>query len=684
MAIVKRVHIIYKTHLDIGFTDFSANVIQNYLDHFIPKALELADEVNTKDETKFVWSVGAWIVDYYLRHVDRARRMEMIQAIEKGYISWHGMPFTPHCEIMDEALFKFGLSIGEGLNERFGKRTVAAKMTDVPGHTVGIVKYLSQAGIEYLHIGVNDASALPDTPPTFVWKSPEGHEILVDYCQGYGNAKPLDFGEDVLYFAHSGDNLGPPTRDEIEDIYTTVKEKYPGAEVFGSGLNAYAEKLLLFKKQFPVIEEEIGDTWIHGAASDPFKVGLYKQYLSGMAQLDQSQVSEAEKTGFYREMLMVAEHTWGLDFKKYLSDYVNWDKESFKKARAKNKLSADYAGDYPTVYGFAKHEFEKQVQNFDWEDRSYELFEKSHQEQRDYLEKAVAALSEKNQQYFKKIKKDYQRMQLVEELKSFDFSKLKSSYLTLEQFELKESNKVGNLEIKEDGSIVFKGNQLGKFAYLLYGTEIFEDYKRTYSHDLEGNYDWAMPDFYKCGFETKGATVENRVFFPKCHHIYYRKNQLILHLKYDHDLCETTGCPRDVFVKYTFEGNQIIVDLNIIGKDAHRMPESLWISFFENNDYDTVKLQKLNSIIDPYAVVHRGNRNYHAVESVILDQAVTLKPIHSPIVSLGEKRLYDFNQCYASHKKGIYFNIYNNLWGTNFKMWYDEDIKTGLTINFKD
>jgi len=652
------------------------------VDNFIPKAIELANQVNTKDETKFVWSVGAWIVDYYLRHVDETRRGEMIRAIEKGYISWHGMPFTPHCEIMDEALFEFGLSIGQGLDDRFKKRTIAAKMTDVPGHTVGIVKYLVAAGIEYLHIGVNDASALPDTPATFIWKSPEGCELLVDYCQGYGNEKALDFGEDLLYFAHSGDNLGPPTRAEIEEIYASVQDKYPDAEVLGSGLNEYAEKLLQFKDQFPIIQEEIGDTWIHGISSDPFKTGLYKEYLQEMARIGDV-ISQKEKIGFYREMLMVAEHTWGLDFKKYLADYVNWDKESFKQARKRNELCAEYAGDYPSIYQFSKDEFEKQVKSFNWDDRSYALFEKSHQEQRDYLEKAVLALSAKNCQHFLTVKDSYMHMNLINEIRLF--TKIETKFLILDGGELKESLTEGNIKIEQDGGINFNGHTLGNFSYLLYGTEIFEAYKQTYSHDLEENYDWAMPDFYKCGFETKGAWKENREYLPTFHGAYIKSNELILHLKYAHSLCEETGCPRDIFIKYIFSDHVIDVELNITRKDAHRMPESLWIGFFENNDYDSVTLQKLNSVIDPYAVVHRGNRNYHAVENITFDQgSVVIEPLHSPIVSLGEKRLYDFNQRYASHKDGIYFNIYNNLWGTNFKMWYDEDIKTCFTINFKN
>ena len=36
-ASIKRVHVVFKTHLDIGFTDLGKNVIERYMEHFIPR-----------------------------------------------------------------------------------------------------------------------------------------------------------------------------------------------------------------------------------------------------------------------------------------------------------------------------------------------------------------------------------------------------------------------------------------------------------------------------------------------------------------------------------------------------------------------------------------------------------------------------------------------------------------------
>ena len=40
---------------------------------------------------------------------------------------------------MSPAVFRAGLSYAQELDRRFGRKTIAAKMTDVPGHTLGMV-----------------------------------------------------------------------------------------------------------------------------------------------------------------------------------------------------------------------------------------------------------------------------------------------------------------------------------------------------------------------------------------------------------------------------------------------------------------------------------------------------------------------------------------------------------------
>lgn len=39
---IDKLLVLFKTHLDIGFTDLASNVITKYMDDYIPKAIDVA------------------------------------------------------------------------------------------------------------------------------------------------------------------------------------------------------------------------------------------------------------------------------------------------------------------------------------------------------------------------------------------------------------------------------------------------------------------------------------------------------------------------------------------------------------------------------------------------------------------------------------------------------------------
>ena len=63
---IKKVTVIFKTHLDVGFTDLAANVVKKYFDTFIVNAVKTADHFrkNHKDK-RYVWTVGSWMIYEY-------------------------------------------------------------------------------------------------------------------------------------------------------------------------------------------------------------------------------------------------------------------------------------------------------------------------------------------------------------------------------------------------------------------------------------------------------------------------------------------------------------------------------------------------------------------------------------------------------------------------------------------
>src|SRR5690606_36632182 len=153
----QRIHLVFKTHLDLGFTDHAEKVRRLYHERFIPQAIATGEHFHAEcpDNPKFIWTTGAWLIWDHLETRSREQAARLERAVEKGIIRWHGLPFTTHSELMSPALFRAGLSFSAELDRRFGRNTIAAKMTDVPGHTRGIVTLMAEAGLKFLHMGVN-------------------------------------------------------------------------------------------------------------------------------------------------------------------------------------------------------------------------------------------------------------------------------------------------------------------------------------------------------------------------------------------------------------------------------------------------------------------------------------------------------------------------------------------------
>ena len=109
--------LIFKTHLDLGYTDLAAEVERRYMEEFIPHALDLAESMKDCDEN-FIWTTGSWLIEEALKRDDGS----LSDAIRDGLIAWHALPFTTHTEYMNAALFRAGLDVAEDRQAADGDR----------------------------------------------------------------------------------------------------------------------------------------------------------------------------------------------------------------------------------------------------------------------------------------------------------------------------------------------------------------------------------------------------------------------------------------------------------------------------------------------------------------------------------------------------------------------------------
>src|SRR3984893_6590763 len=178
---VKRVLVMFKCHLDVGFIDTQAAVIRKYFEQHFPKAIQVAQTLRRSGEDRYVWTTGSWLLYEYLEQAGSEERKRMEQAIVAGDIAWHALPFTWQTELLNRSAIAGAIGFSKSLDRRFGRKTTGAKMTDVPGHSRGLIGALAENGVTFLDIGVNSASTPPDVPGAFIWKDPNGASVVMIY-----------------------------------------------------------------------------------------------------------------------------------------------------------------------------------------------------------------------------------------------------------------------------------------------------------------------------------------------------------------------------------------------------------------------------------------------------------------------------------------------------------------------
>ena len=63
---VKRVLVMFKCHLDVGFIDTQANVVRMYFDRHFPHAIRDRGCHAQAGEDRYVWTTGSWLIYEYL------------------------------------------------------------------------------------------------------------------------------------------------------------------------------------------------------------------------------------------------------------------------------------------------------------------------------------------------------------------------------------------------------------------------------------------------------------------------------------------------------------------------------------------------------------------------------------------------------------------------------------------
>lgn len=723
---VDSVHVIFMNHLDVGYAQLAVDIINEYFTVYFPRAIRLAEEFNYyRNDESFIYTTQPWLISLYLNcppniifngtrvQCPSSHEVQVFDnAIKKGYIAWHAGPMNMQIEFMNKAVLEASLKVAQDLNKRYGITTSVLSQRDVPGMTACAIPTFVQYGIKAVSVGVNSGSAPPAVPKIFNWRNNGSSVIGIWHAGGYPNdpgrdlegARGISYHDctvapgstNALCFAFRTDNTGPPrSLDEIDRQYQILREEFPEARVFASTLDAYAQTIDI--NSLPVVDQEIGDTWIVGVASDPHKSASYRAMSVGLSQCIQDKacdLSDPIVANATRFLIKLPEHTWGLSGVHNDDDWTNTD---FQKARS----TSDF------------------VRN-----------EQSWVEQRMFINLTLEASQGHKLYDYMTDNLNQQQTTTTPDLSQYteiDPSKVYTVYdgkvtIGFDSTEGTVNNLVYNVSHKAQYTYATSYRPLGEFSYITYNDTDFDF--------MMSRYDYA----FNAGFEKPGsqdsANPKSDVWPTKLVSLYQSKSKETLFLThlviYDTQAHTYYGAPSDIWIAVelilinseTPPVLRIDFDLTWYNKTATRLPEAIMYSFFPctpfPSTYWVATLSKIDkdSSFNVGDVVNNGSQYQHVVDHVSLSpskqssqhsDAVFLTPEDSstkiiinstdvpllcPITGDGRSPTpfpVPLETLGSDNVIGVAFNMHNNIWNTNYPLYYpfiegDKNFRARFTL----
>lgn len=657
-ATVEQVLVMFKCHLDVGFIDTQAAIIRKYFKQFYPQAIAVAGETRVNGQAQYVWTTGSWLLYSYLEQASAEDRKRMEDAIARGDIAWHALPFTWQTELLDRSTITGCLGFSRELDKRFGRTTTGAKMTDVPGHSRGLIAPLAEGGVTFLDIGVNAASTAPDVPAVFVWKDPHGASLIVMYHRtNYGGVVRIPESRLAVAVEVRNDNSGPHTPEEIRNIYAKLRAQFPKAAIRPANLTTIANAVKPHEHALPVFTQEIGDTWIYGVPSDPLKVARFRELLRLRRRwigLGRFAAGDRTDLALLEHAALAAEHTWGTDTKTWL------DFEHYIPAALRQMLNRP---NYRTVTN-------------SWAEKRADI--------RAGVASLPAPLRAEAEEQFARLKParpDVSRFTAHDARVLFE-----GTHFTIGL----DAGTGAIIKLQDKNTRRDWASPQNPLALFTYQTLSQADYDAFLKSYITVQTDWAPKDFGKPNIQKFGA--KSRSLGTKlitCHTAEDEDaHRIVAQLRVDAASGDgTTAFPRELWLTLRASKAEPAIRITLLwfGKEANRLPEALWLGFRPIAPaHDGWTLTKVEQPVSPFDVVPGGNRHMHAVSRDVTyrDRAgsLTIETLDAPVVALGERSPIAFSKKQPDLSQGLHFSLFNNGWGTNYIQWFGEDMQFRFVV----
>lgn len=670
---IKKIILVFKTHFDIGFTDLSSRVVEDYTGRMLHEVMETCEATAHMGERRFVWTMPAWPLWHIVNHCSAEDYGRLERLIRNGQVVWHALPFTSHTDLATAGEYAQGLRYSRLLAERYQKEPpIAAKMTDVPGHSLMLPDLLSQAGVRFLHLGCNEFATPPAVPGLFFWEAPSGRRVLTMYSKGgYGTEllPPKDWYYPVwMALMNTHDNSGPQSAEVIGTLAERAKRAYPEAEVVCGTMDDFCRELEKCDlSNLPVVKSDLADAWIHGVGSYPKEVAKLRENRRRAQGLEQAYArlllegqglddSAAPKKGLFQEaerlwdayydsVTMFEEHTWGADVKTFLGQERVYEKQEFLAAK---------------------------------EGSAYRFMERSWQEQRERVEDAKQDL-EKLEALLSGAGKNDPEAPLNPAGRQESLSA--RSALENHRYRLEYDPVQGRVLCLYDkalGITLLQSNEeegLFSYQYDRYGYDDINEYLRNYGYHFTT---WGIQDYGRENY----PFCDHQTFWPEFVRFEKDESRLVFHYS-SKESAEEYGDAEQITLTVTLpeDGDGVYVELFLKDKQESPFVESGSLLIPFAGEKARYRIRKGGILLNPRTdIAEKANHSLYCVEDgvMMMDEGtgVWVESLDAPLVSIGDPGVYRYAPVFEEPKHPtLYVNLFNNMWGTNFPQWIGGDLR---------
>lgn len=543
---------------------------------------------------------------------------------------------------------------------------------------------------------------------------------------------PVDWPyKTYLALIMTGDNQGPPKPEDVKNMLNVLHTRMPDVSVRIGRLSDFYDALMKEKDlDIPVLKKDMNDPWIYGYMTTPVETKIQRNRRRDIFTLESlntlmkiwgipAEDITAKIDKAYEECLLYGEHTFGMDAKHYLGKQVfgkEWEEKKKKgELRTIEESWEEKAAHTYTMEQFITSNLELELKKLASEvnaggtkiivynslpwTRSGMVFLPYHStvpaitlKDAATNETTPACIKNNTLEFFASgvPSMGYKTYLVITEkpaTKNTGMINRQQNIIETPFYKITLSparaSIISVIDKKSGKELVDQKSRfgLGQYCWEQFSNDDAVTFTRTYTR----YYEWK-----KAGYDIKNSDWINYDFskFPvpdtTKHKFFLNQNAAIEYTEDNNKITAilkgsvSASMPHQTYLKVIAYTSQPCFDIvwGIINKPEDNLPEAGWMCLPLNITKPQYRFSRTGSIINPATdFVDSTLHNFYCVMNgfTVMDSSnsgIGIYPEDASIICLNEPGLYKIPyKKFKSVNKDIFLNLYNNLWGVNFRLW---------------